>query len=356
MAKVSIISKDDLATKLVQEISQSSAIPDKFLLKNGFPEAIDAHNIWNNKLLIDYSLLSSSSMPTSIAELAKLRSALCDWGCFLVVNHGIERRYLEEIMEVVTEFFGQPLEEKHKYATTTDDFFQGYGNDRAYHEIPTAAGWNDRLYLRIHPLHKRDFRFWPQNPHKLRGMLEEFTKHVIRMNEVIYKAMAKCMNVEEDCFLTSQGNQEEITARLSFYPRCPCPDQVQGFQRHADATTISINLSNTEGLEVLNNDQWYKVPVIPGALFVNIGHLGEVMSNGVFKSAVHRVITNSEKERTSVVAFCQPEKADEIGPVNEFVKANQPQKFRSFNFDTEYKANYLNDYVLGRSPLEAFKL
>ncbi|XP_074265528.1 codeine O-demethylase-like [Silene latifolia] len=188
-----------------------------------------------------------------------------------------------------------------------------------------------------------------------RGMVEEFTKHVTRMNEVIYKAVAKCMNLEEDCFLTSQGNKEEITARFSFYPRCPFPDKVQGFPRHADGTTISINLADTEGLEVLNNDQWYKVPVIPGALFVNIGHLGEVMSNGVFKSAVHRVITNSEKERTSVVAFCHPEKLEEIGPVSEFVRAHTPQKFRSFNFITEYKANYLNDYVLGRSPVEAFK-
>ena len=80
MAEPIPLPKKELSSKLVQEIAKNSnEIPEQYLHKNGFPQAIDAPDLWKDALLIDFSLLSSSS-----TELAKLRSALSDWGCFQV--------------------------------------------------------------------------------------------------------------------------------------------------------------------------------------------------------------------------------------------------------------------------------
>ena len=76
------LSKEELSKKLVQEISQrGDQVPEKYVYKKGFPEAIDAPDeLWRDTLLIDFSLLSSSDHH----QLAKLKSALSNWGCFQV--------------------------------------------------------------------------------------------------------------------------------------------------------------------------------------------------------------------------------------------------------------------------------
>lgn len=87
MAETVAMTKEILATKLVQEITKKGDhnnnvhVPEDYLLKEGFFKAIDAFDSWTNHLLIDFSLLSSSS---SDDELAKLRSALSQWGYFQV--------------------------------------------------------------------------------------------------------------------------------------------------------------------------------------------------------------------------------------------------------------------------------
>lgn len=82
MTQVVPLTKQELASKLVQEIAKKGdEIPEEYLRKDGFPEAIDAPDLWRGKLLIDFSLLSSYSA----TELAKLRSALSQWGCFQVI-------------------------------------------------------------------------------------------------------------------------------------------------------------------------------------------------------------------------------------------------------------------------------
>ena len=92
--------------------------------------------------------------------------------------------------------------------------------------------------------------------------------------------MAKSLKLkDEECFLNEQGKEEEIVGKFSMYPPCPIPEQVQGLQQHTDGTTMSVILGedDVEGLEVLNDGIWYKVPVVKGVLFVNIGGLGEVI-------------------------------------------------------------------------------
>ncbi|KNA04019.1 hypothetical protein SOVF_203570, partial [Spinacia oleracea] len=313
MAEPAPITKEELTSKLVQELAKKGdEIPEEYLQKDGFPEAIDAPDLWRDNLLIDFSLLSSST-----PERAKLRSALSQWGCFQVINHGMETSFLEELIEVSKQFFALPLDEKLK-CSAADDVFQGYGSDSVYAGAQTI-NWNDRLFLTLYPEEKRKLQHWPTKPEKFGGMINEYSNKLATMTEAIYKAMARSLNLEEDCFLKHQGKHGPITGRISLYPRCPCPERVLGLKPHSDGATMTFLLpeKEVEGLQVLKDDLWYTVPVIPGALFVNFGDLGEVMTNGEFKSVIHRVVTNAAKDRISMAAFCTPEDEKEIGPVSE---------------------------------------
>ena len=85
MGEPAPFSKEELSKKLVQEISQrGDQVPEKYIHKDGFPQAIDAPDeLWRDTLVVDFSLLSSFDDN----ELAKLKSALSNWGCFQVSTY-----------------------------------------------------------------------------------------------------------------------------------------------------------------------------------------------------------------------------------------------------------------------------
>lgn len=63
------------------------------------------------------------------------------------------------------------------------------------------------------------------------------------------------------------------------------------------------------------------------------------MTNGIFKSPVHRVLTNSERERISIAMFYTPEPNKEIGPVQDLVNEQRPKLYKKVKdyADTHWK-------------------
>lgn len=49
------------------------------------------------------------------------------------------------------------------------------------------------------------------------------------------------------------------------------------------------------------------------------------MSNGKYRSAQHRAITNATQSRLSIAAFHDPAKAAKISPASELVEESSPQ-------------------------------
>lgn len=67
---------------------------------------------------------------------------------------------------------------------------------------------------------------------------------------------------------------------------------------------------------------------MPGALLVNIGDLLPIMSNGIFKSPLHRAVTNTERMRISLAMFYIPHIDKEIEPVAALINESNPRKYR----------------------------
>ncbi|XP_021760688.1 probable 2-oxoglutarate-dependent dioxygenase ANS [Chenopodium quinoa] len=348
----------ELPPKPVQELitATSKEIPERFIYQLPNKEADDYSDIqYMDSNIIDLSLLNDSSSNLHELELQKLRSVLASWGGFQLINHGVSSSLLHQIREIWKEFIALPLEVKQKHCRTLD-WYEGYGGDKVSED--QRYNWNDRLRFKVHPLHQRNYKIWPEFLPTFRETLEGYTMEVTRVLEVILKATAKSLNLEESSFLNACGGKDGIHmfTRFNFYPPCHSPEHVLGIKPHSDGSAVTILLqdSEVEGLQVEKDNQWFKVPIVPDALFINIGDQLEITSNGILKSVVHKVVIDKERGRTSVAMFCAPHPDKDIGPLCELIDKERPQLYNTVK-------NYFGDlffqyYPKGERSISTVKL
>ncbi|XP_074304600.1 oxoglutarate-dependent flavonoid 7-O-demethylase 1-like [Silene latifolia] len=336
----------------VQELIKSTTnlIPQRYI----FHDTINASSppCMDTPVIDLQLLLDNSSSSESLDELGKLRSVLCSWGCFQLINHGIPSFEIDKLRAIAKEFFALPHEEKQKYSRTVD-WFEGYGSDTVTEGEP--FNWNDRLHLKTHPLHHRNLKFWPQFPPNFREILDEYAVGMKKLLENLLKAIAKSLDVDENGFLSQFGEDGITFTRFNFYPPCSSPDKVFGLKPHSDVTMITILVQDkdVEGLQVLKDDQWYKVPIVPDALFINVGDQLEIMSNGIIKSVVHKVVIDKERERISVAVASIPSPDKEIGPLTHLIDREGAQLYKKI---TNYIALFLQHIARGERAINALKM
>ncbi|KAF2317666.1 hypothetical protein GH714_039504 [Hevea brasiliensis] len=78
-----------------------------------------------------------------------------------------------------------------------------------------------------------------------------------------------------------------------------------------------------------------EIPPIPGALVINIGDTLQILSNGRYKSAEHRVRTTSEQPRVSIPIFTIPKPTEKIGPLPQLVERDGVALYRE-EFGRDY--------------------
>ncbi|XP_021298326.1 protein SRG1-like [Herrania umbratica] len=353
MASPSILPADVLLSRRVQEMVINGEGPESLYICRDEKEAQDVPSPLAPIPIIDLSLFSSSTLSTKREEeLQKLKSALCSWGCFQAIGHGIPSSFLDEIRQVTTEYFEQPVEEKKKYSKGVEDV-EGYGGDPTPEE-GQFLDWQDRLFLTAYPEDLRDTKFWPESPKSFRKVLDYYTTKMRTVTELVSKSMAKSLQLEENCFLNQFGERAALQVRFNYYPCCQKPEIVLGLKPHADGTGYTIILQDdVEGLQVLKEEHWLIVPTIPNALLVLMGDQMEIMTNRMFKSPVHRVVTNKEKERTSIAVFYTPEKHKEIGPEEGLVNEERPRLFKKVK---DYDITHWEYYQRGMRALHTAEI
>lgn len=134
--------------------------------------------------------------------------------------------------------------------------------------------------------------------------------------------------------------------QLNSYPACPDPDRAMGLAAHTDSTLFTIlHQSNTSGLQVFREETgWVNVPPVYGALVVNVGDLLQILSNGLYKSVLHRVVVNRSRHRLSVAYLYGPTKNVKISPLSKLVDNYHPPLYRPVTW-SEYlgtKAKHFN--------------
>lgn len=350
----------EVGSNTVQELVQTGGdnngeVPHKYIWRDAEYGPIDLTATSSGEIpVIDLSrLIPSAATAAMDGELNKLQSALITWGCFQAINHGIENSFLDELRRVSRKFFQLPRMEKQKCVRPVDGI-EGYGSDMVLFENQ-SLDWNDRLYLLVDPKDQRKLEYWPENPETFREILDEYTGSLRQIQELILKAVARSLSLPEKCFLDQFGERPTMYARFNYYPPCSRPDIVLGLKPHADGSGLTILLQDeeVEGLQMLKDDRWYRVPSMPHALLVNVGDQLEIMSNGIIKSPMHRAVTNTVRDRNTLAMFCAPDPELEIGPVNELVDDTRSRLYKKVR---NYPETYFQHYQQGKRPIEAVRI
>ncbi|KAF7040016.1 hypothetical protein CFC21_049948 [Triticum aestivum] len=134
--------------------------------------------------------------------------------------------------------------------------------------------------------------------------------------------MASDLGVEQETLVgIFQGKRQSVA--FHYYPPCPHPDKVIGITPHHDGLglTLLLHVDETPGLQVRRNGTWYPVNPLPGALVINVGDILQILTNGMYKSAVHRVVADTKKGRATVVMFQHACVAGLVKPLPELGEA-----------------------------------
>ncbi|OVA10410.1 Oxoglutarate/iron-dependent dioxygenase [Macleaya cordata] len=267
----------------------------------------------------------SLSQPNKDVLVHEISKACSEWGFFALTDHGVSQSLFDQLRYVGEEFFKLSAEEKERHA---NDFSSG-----------KVEGYGTKL------VKNNDEKLeWVDYYFHLIEVTEEYTKEVLRVNYRILELLSEGLGLEEKSSLKNKlgGDEIELEMKINMYPPCPQPQLVLGVEPHTDMSALTIIVPNDVlGLQVWKDGNWIAVDYFPDALYVHVGDQIEVLSNGKYKSVLHRSLVNKERTRMSWAVFSTPPHEAVIGPLSSLVNDQTPSKYSTKTYG-EYRYRKIN--------------
>ena len=280
----------------------------------------------------------SDSVPViDIAELesqpalAAIDAACRDWGFFQVVGHGIDEAVVDNLFSAAARFFARPLAEKRSILRTVENPWGFYDeeltkNTRDWKQVfdygPADGG-------RLVPQ-------WPADDAGFRQAVLAYYDACESLAHRLLSAISSNLGAPAGELNRHFGEDHTSFMRLNFYPRCPpgsATGPTFGVNEHSDAGALTLLLQDAQpGLEVCRDGEWHLVEPRAGALVINLGDMAQVWSNDQYRAALHRVTTNSDKDRYSAPYFFNPAYETDYAPLPSCVSDERPARYRPINW------------------------
>ncbi|XP_052180991.1 1-aminocyclopropane-1-carboxylate oxidase 1 [Diospyros lotus] len=276
--------------------------------------------------VIDFSKLGGEKRS---ATMALLHEACEKWGFFQIENHGIDKELMEKVKLLVNNHY----EEKLKTRFYQSEIARSLENM----SITSNADWESAYFIWHRPKSNIDeFTDFSDDFHKT---MDEYICKLIKLAEKLSELICENLGLEKDylkeAFSGSKG--PSVGTKVAKYPECPHPELVRGLREHTDAGGIILLLQDDEvpGLEFFKDGQWVKIPPSRNNnIFINIGDQVEVLTNGRYKSILHRVMAEKKGSRISIATFYNPAGDAVISPA--------PKMLYPTNYSFQ---DYLNFYA-----------
>nr|QIC54082.1 anthocyanin synthase [Paeonia lactiflora] len=292
---------------------------------------------------IDLKEIDSEDIKVREKCREELKKAAMDWGVMHLVNHGISDELLERVKKAGEVFFQQPVEEKEKYANDQETGkISGYGSKLA-NNASGQLEWEDYFFHLVFPEEKRDMSIWPKTPSDYIEATSEYAKQLRTLLTKILSILSIGLGLEEGRLEQEVGGMEELLLqmKINYYPKCPQPELALGVEAHTDVSALTFILHNmVPGLQLFYQGKWVTAKCVPNSIIMHIGDTIEILSNGKYKSILHRGLVNKEKVRISWAVFCEPPKEKIIlKPLPEVVSEEEPALFppRTFAQHIQHK-------------------
>ncbi|GLJ44147.1 hypothetical protein SUGI_0920810 [Cryptomeria japonica] len=251
---------------------------------------------------------------------------------FQIVNHGVEKELVDRLNKQSHRLFSLPLDQK-MLARRSPDGTTGYGVVRIANFF-TKLMWSEGFTWVGSPSHHAKL-LWPHDYQGFCDAVEEYEKAMKKLARKLFSVILQSLGIKGRHYARWCEDEEGCAGALQMnhYPSSPCPSQTMGMAPHTDSALLTILYQGgVEGLQVKRSDgAWMLVPALPDAFVVNIGDLLQVISNGRYKSVVHRVV-NNRRDRFSSAYIWGPPLNAVIEPAAEVVDSKHPRLYRSLTW------------------------
>ncbi|EXC21066.1 Protein SRG1 [Morus notabilis] len=307
--------------------------------------------------LVDLAGLRKGPQQRAIA-IEAIKDACLRLGFFQIVNHGICQSVLDDALSSAFDFFRLPAAEKVKFMSNDVHTPVRYGTSLK-DGADKIQFWRVFLKQYAHPL--EDFiESWPTNPPTYREKMGRYCKEVRKLGLELMGAITESLELGPNYLSEKLESGMQVMA-VNCYPPCPNPDLALGLPPHSDYSCLTIVLQSSPGLEIMDAeagaDGWRLIPDLRGVLQVHVGDHFEVLSNGTYKSLVHRATLNRERTRISVASLHSLGMDEKMGPAEELVDDQErKKKYKESSFGDFLNFLATNDIAEGKTFINTLKI
>lgn len=279
------------------------------------------------------------------ATMEMIKDACENWGFFECVNHGISIELMDKVEKLTKEHYKKCMEQRFK------EMVASKGLECVQSEI-NDLDWESTFFLRHLP--SSNISEIPDLDEDYRKTMKEFAEKLEKLAEELLDLLCENLGLEKGylkkVFYGSKG--PNFGTKVSNYPPCPKPDLIKGLRAHTDAGGIILLFQDDKvsGLQLLKDDQWIDVPPMPHSIVINLGDQLEVITNGKYKSVMHRVIAQTDGARMSIASFYNPGNDAVISPASTLLKKDETSEiYPKFIFD-DYMKLYMGLKFQAKEP------
>ncbi|EMD39822.1 hypothetical protein CERSUDRAFT_92312 [Gelatoporia subvermispora B] len=268
-------------------------------------------------LVVDYALLKSGDE----TEKGRLWKAATELGFWYLKNHGSEHE-VDEMFDVGTDIMRLPLEEKVKFEQANDGSIAGYKSPGA-NTIDDKGTGDLNEYIVIM---KDDILAWPNVMHRaypepanahMEGAIRPFSRKAIEVNLTVLNVLNEKLALPDGTLaglhrpeVRSQDAVKFVNVQPLFRTVSEDTVLVPGHTDYGSLTFLHNRLGGLQ-IQMPGSEGWLYVKPIPGHAVYNIGDAMAIMTAGLLRSCIHRVVLppgeQSRYERQSLVYFTRPE-------------------------------------------------
>lgn len=241
-------------------------------------------------------------------------NALHEVGFFAVINTGVDQKILDNAYQASFVFFSEDQSKKEEILKPE------LSGQRGYVLSETAQGFNQKDHKEFLHIGKEN-NIWP-NWMDLENPMMALVRCLDKSSKVFQKTLSLAMGKDEN-YLNEMIENGESLLRSLHYPKNPNPGQFWAAE-HTDIDFFTIlPVSTEEGLQVFHDGKWIDVKVPENAFIINGGDMLQNLSNGYFKSSLHRVVSKPDVDRFSIVYFIHPRDGDPLDPLDTMVEKTE---------------------------------
>ncbi|KAF6166818.1 hypothetical protein GIB67_005694 [Kingdonia uniflora] len=296
-----------------------------------------------------------------------------------VINHGVPESLRHAMFDACKSFFDLAEKEKLEYAGkhVLDPIRCGTSFNASVEKV---FFWRDFLKVFVHPeFHapnkpsgfRQGFLILNSFNLRLNGTLKdvnlkfsfsreislEYCKRTREVAAELLKGISESLGLEENYINKALELDIGVQVLLAnLYPPCPQPELAMGIPPHSDHGCLTLLMQNeVGGLQLKHNGHWVQVNAIPKSYLVNTADHIEILSNGKYKSVLHRAVVNEKCTRMSVAVQHGPSLETFVTPAFELVNKENPAAYHGMKYK-DYVEQQQSGSLNGKSCLERLRV